>query len=144
MILAVFLIAASAARVGAPSDGKWSEKVLLAVNEEAAAPQSKAEAPESRDAKIEHTPLEKSPRGKTVIIQARILDPSRLFALTTHGSTPFAQVLFRPGDVFVFGSETRGLDSALRESFPAGRPRRPKYRPARPAPEDLWCASERR
>ena len=80
MVLAVFLIAASAARVGAPSDGKWREKVLLAVNEEAAAPQSKAEAPESRDAKIEHTPLEKSPRGKTIIIQARILDPSRLFA----------------------------------------------------------------
>lgn len=45
-------------------------------------------------------------------------DPARMFALTTHGSTPFATVAFRPGDVFVFGSETKGLAPALRESFP--------------------------
>ena len=45
-------------------------------------------------------------------------DQSRMFALTTHGSTPFAGLSFRPGDVFVFGSETRGLDPALRETFP--------------------------
>lgn len=43
--------------------------------------------------------------------------PSRMFALTTHGSQPFAQVDFQEGDVFVFGSETRGLAPALRESF---------------------------
>jgi tRNA (cytidine/uridine-2'-O-)-methyltransferase len=41
-----------------------------------------------------------------------------MFAMTTHGSSPFAQANFQPGDVFVFGSETRGLDPALRESFP--------------------------
>ena len=45
-------------------------------------------------------------------------DPSRMFALTTHGSAPFATAAFLPGDVFVFGSETRGLAPALRESFP--------------------------
>lgn len=45
-------------------------------------------------------------------------DPARMYALTTHGSAPFAGVAFRPGDVFVFGSETRGLDPALRNSFP--------------------------
>src|SRR5713101_4835563 len=44
-------------------------------------------------------------------------DPARMFALTTHGSMPFASVAFRPGDVFVFGSETKGLDPVLRESF---------------------------
>ena len=44
-------------------------------------------------------------------------DPSRMFAMTTHGSTPFANIAFKPGDMFVFGSETRGLDPALRESF---------------------------
>ncbi|MGZ9711652.1 tRNA (uridine(34)/cytosine(34)/5-carboxymethylaminomethyluridine(34)-2'-O)-methyltransferase TrmL [Glaciimonas sp. GNP009] len=44
-------------------------------------------------------------------------DPSRMFAMTTHGSTPFANIAFQPGDVFVFGSETRGLDPELRESF---------------------------
>jgi tRNA (cytidine/uridine-2'-O-)-methyltransferase len=45
-------------------------------------------------------------------------DPRRMFALTTHGSTPFAGIAFCPGDVFVFGSETKGLDPTLRESFP--------------------------
>jgi tRNA (cytidine/uridine-2'-O-)-methyltransferase len=45
-------------------------------------------------------------------------DPSRLFALTTHGSAPFAHAHFQPGDVFVFGSETKGLAPDLRNSFP--------------------------
>ncbi len=45
-------------------------------------------------------------------------DPHRMFAMTTHGSAIFAELRFRPGDVFVFGSETRGLPVALRESFP--------------------------
>ncbi len=45
-------------------------------------------------------------------------DPARMFALTTHGAVPFGATSFRKGDVFVFGSETRGLDPALRESFP--------------------------
>jgi tRNA (cytidine/uridine-2'-O-)-methyltransferase len=53
-------------------------------------------------------------------------DPARMFALTTHGSTSFAAMAFQPGDVFVFGSETRGLAPALRESFlPSQRIRLP-------------------
>jgi tRNA (cytidine/uridine-2'-O-)-methyltransferase len=53
-------------------------------------------------------------------------DPQRMFAMTTHGSSPFAQATFQPGDVFVFGSETRGLAPALRDSFaPAQRIRLP-------------------
>ena len=44
-------------------------------------------------------------------------DIARMFAMTTHGATPFASLRFEPGDVFVFGSETRGLAPALRESF---------------------------
>ncbi|MES2932585.1 MAG: tRNA (uridine(34)/cytosine(34)/5-carboxymethylaminomethyluridine(34)-2'-O)-methyltransferase TrmL [Pseudomonadota bacterium] len=44
-------------------------------------------------------------------------NPARMFALTTHGSAPFSQGVFLPGDVFVFGSETKGLAPALRESF---------------------------
>ena len=48
-------------------------------------------------------------------------DPSRMFALTTHGSTPFATISFKPGDVFIFGSETKGLDPGLRESFPSSQ-----------------------
>jgi tRNA (cytidine/uridine-2'-O-)-methyltransferase len=45
-------------------------------------------------------------------------DPARMFAMTTHGSSPFAQATFQDGDVFVFGPESRGLPVALRESFP--------------------------
>lgn len=44
-------------------------------------------------------------------------DPLRIFVLTTHGSAIFSSVRFQPGDVFVFGSETRGLDPKLRDSF---------------------------
>ncbi|MDY0743219.1 tRNA (cytidine(34)-2'-O)-methyltransferase [Paucibacter sp. R3-3] len=45
-------------------------------------------------------------------------DPARMFAFTTKGSRPFAEPAYRPGDFFVFGSETAGLAPALRESFP--------------------------
>jgi len=34
-------------------------------------------------------------------------DPSRMFALTTHGSRPVHDVTFQAGDWLVFGSETR-------------------------------------
>ena len=56
-------------------------------------------------------------------------DPVRMFAMTTHGSTTFASVVFQPGDVFVFGSETKGLDPALRESFGAAQRIRLPMRP---------------
>lgn len=56
-------------------------------------------------------------------------DPTRMFALTTHGSQPFAEVAFQPGDVFVFGCETRGLAPQLRESFPAQQRIRLPMRP---------------
>jgi len=56
-------------------------------------------------------------------------DPARMFALTTHGSSPFAQASFRPGDVFVFGAESRGLDPALRATFPPSQRIRLPMRP---------------
>ncbi|HEY4541746.1 MAG TPA: tRNA (uridine(34)/cytosine(34)/5-carboxymethylaminomethyluridine(34)-2'-O)-methyltransferase TrmL [Noviherbaspirillum sp.] len=56
-------------------------------------------------------------------------DPARMFALTTHGSAPFSQARFLPGDVFVFGCETRGLAPALRESFPPSQRIRLPMRP---------------
>jgi len=56
-------------------------------------------------------------------------DPARMFALTTHGATPFASVAFQPGDVFVFGSETRGLAPERRDSFPANQRIRLPMRP---------------
>ncbi|MBP6853833.1 MAG: tRNA (uridine(34)/cytosine(34)/5-carboxymethylaminomethyluridine(34)-2'-O)-methyltransferase TrmL [Rhodoferax sp.] len=48
-------------------------------------------------------------------------DPSRMFAMTTRGSQPVHAVAFTPGDWLVFGAETRGLDPALRDQFPAGQ-----------------------
>ncbi|MDC8784165.1 tRNA (uridine(34)/cytosine(34)/5-carboxymethylaminomethyluridine(34)-2'-O)-methyltransferase TrmL [Roseateles koreensis] len=44
-------------------------------------------------------------------------DPSRLFAFTTKGSRPFADVAWQPGDFLVFGSETAGLPPAVRDQF---------------------------
>jgi len=44
-------------------------------------------------------------------------DLARMFALTTHGTRTVYDTPFRPGDWLVFGSETRGLAPALRESF---------------------------
>jgi tRNA (cytidine/uridine-2'-O-)-methyltransferase len=71
-------------------------------------------------------------RNWDAFISAQAPDPSRMFALTTHGSTPFAGIAFLPGDVFVFGSETKGLHPELRESFPATQrirlPMRPENR----------------
>jgi tRNA (cytidine/uridine-2'-O-)-methyltransferase len=53
----------------------------------------------------------------------------RIFAMTTHGSTPFAQLKFEAGDVFVFGSETRGLAPEFREAFPTAQRIRVPMRP---------------
>ncbi len=57
------------------------------------------------------------------------VDPTRIFAFTTHGSSIFSSIQFQTGDVFVFGSETRGLDPALRNSFPATQRIRLPMRP---------------
>jgi len=42
----------------------------------------------------------------------------RLFAFTTRGSRPFADIAWQPGDWLVFGSETAGLPEPLRASLP--------------------------
>jgi tRNA (cytidine/uridine-2'-O-)-methyltransferase len=43
--------------------------------------------------------------------------PATLYALTTRGARRPSEVAFRPGDYFVFGSETAGLPAALLERF---------------------------
>ncbi len=48
-------------------------------------------------------------------------DPTRMFALTTHGTRSVYDVAFQPGDWLVFGSETKGLDTELRQSFAPGQ-----------------------
>ncbi len=56
-------------------------------------------------------------------------DPLRIFILTTHGSALFSSTHFLPSDVFVFGSETRGLNPELRDSFPFAQRIRLPMRP---------------
>lgn len=51
------------------------------------------------------------------LVAAERPDPAQMYALTTKASRRFADVAFRPGDWFVFGSESRGLSPALRERF---------------------------
>ncbi|MCB5188495.1 tRNA (uridine(34)/cytosine(34)/5-carboxymethylaminomethyluridine(34)-2'-O)-methyltransferase TrmL [Methylobacillus caricis] len=41
----------------------------------------------------------------------------RMFAMTTKGSTRHNDIRFEPGDVFVFGPETRGLPEEIRAEF---------------------------
>jgi tRNA (cytidine/uridine-2'-O-)-methyltransferase len=50
-------------------------------------------------------------------VQAAQPELHRLFAFTTRGSRPFADVAWQAGDWLVFGNETAGLAPALRDSF---------------------------
>jgi len=45
----------------------------------------------------------------------------RLFALSTRNTQRYDQVTYTEGDAFLFGPETRGLPTALRESFAESR-----------------------
>ena len=56
--------------------------------------------------------------GWTAFLRDTQPDPTRMFAMTTHGSQPVHSTCFLPGDWLVFGAETRGLPPELRESFP--------------------------
>ena len=55
--------------------------------------------------------------------------PPRVFALSTRGSTRFDQIAYRPGDVFLFGSETAGLPQAVLDAIPAAQRLRLPMRP---------------
>ncbi len=46
------------------------------------------------------------------------LGGQRMFALTTRGGQRHDQLRYQPGDVFVFGPESRGLPSELLADFP--------------------------
>ena len=50
----------------------------------------------------------------------------RIFACTTKGNVPHDGIVYRPGDVLLFGSETAGLPQPVMDSFaPAHRLRIP-------------------
>ncbi|WP_198971549.1 tRNA (cytidine(34)-2'-O)-methyltransferase [Xylophilus sp. ASV27] len=64
--------------------------------------------------------------GWQALLEAERPAPGRMFALTTRGTRAVHDTAFAAGDWLVFGSETRGLAPALRESFaPAQRLRLP-------------------
>lgn len=56
-------------------------------------------------------------------------DMTRLFAFTTRGSQPFSQVTWHAGDWLVFGSETAGLPTDLRDSIATSQRVRLPMRP---------------
>lgn len=47
--------------------------------------------------------------------------PDRCFAFTTHGTVPYTEIDWLPGDALVFGCETAGLPAPVRAWFPAAR-----------------------
>lgn len=55
--------------------------------------------------------------------------PARMFALSTRGSTCYADIRFAPGDAVVFGPETRGLPQAMLDALPPEQRLRLPMRP---------------
>jgi tRNA (cytidine/uridine-2'-O-)-methyltransferase len=45
----------------------------------------------------------------------------RVFTLSTHHSNLYSEAEFTPGDAFVFGPETRGLPTPVRNSVPVNQ-----------------------
>lgn len=58
-----------------------------------------------------------------------VLGAPRMFALTTHATTPVHATRFEHGDAVLFGPETRGLPAALRDGFADDRRLRIPMRP---------------
>ena len=46
------------------------------------------------------------------------LEPSRLLAVTTKGTRTYSDIKFEPGDLVLFGPETRGLPAELLKQLP--------------------------
>lgn len=53
------------------------------------------------------------------LLQTMQPDPRRLFALTTRATRIAYDCAFRPGDWFIFGSESQGLPDEVRGAVPA-------------------------
>ena len=49
------------------------------------------------------------------------MKPARIFACSTKGTQWHSEVAFQPGDVFVFGPETRGLPPEVLDRLPDER-----------------------
>ena len=60
---------------------------------------------------------------------AATVEPLRTFALSTRGTTLYAQTRFADGDAVVFGPETRGLPQDVIDALPPERRLRLPMRP---------------
>ncbi|WP_370279532.1 tRNA (uridine(34)/cytosine(34)/5-carboxymethylaminomethyluridine(34)-2'-O)-methyltransferase TrmL [Pontibacterium sp.] len=47
-----------------------------------------------------------------------VIQPKNVWALTTKGSRNYCDAQFQPGDVLLFGPETRGLPPEVRDALP--------------------------
>lgn len=54
----------------------------------------------------------------TALLENQQPSPERMFAMTTHGARNLYDAQFLPGDWLVFGAETRGLATEVRDFFP--------------------------
>ncbi len=68
----------------------------------------------------------------------RALPQARWFAIETGGERRYCEPTLRPGDAFLFGSETRGLPAEVRASF---APEALLHIPMRPANRSLNLAN---
>ena len=65
----------------------------------------------------EYAPLQRHAHWEDLLAKEKP-EPARMFALSTRGTASPYDKAFLSGDWLVFGSETRGLPDALRDSFP--------------------------
>lgn len=89
------------------------------------------------DAKLRRAGLDYHEYARLVVHEnwedcQRALSGRRIFAATTRGATRHDQVVFQPGDVLLFGPESRGLPEDLLAGFSSERrirlPMRPESR----------------
>jgi tRNA (cytidine/uridine-2'-O-)-methyltransferase len=55
---------------------------------------------------------------KSLEEMARVLNPGRVLAVTTKGSTTFSDIKYRDDDLILFGPETRGLPGQILDDLP--------------------------
>ena len=86
------------------------------------------------DAKLRRAGLDYHEYARMVVHEnwadcLRELEGRRIFALSTKGQARPDQTAFRPGDVFLFGPETRGLPIEILDSLPSEQKLRLPMRP---------------
>jgi tRNA (cytidine/uridine-2'-O-)-methyltransferase len=70
-----------------------------------------------RRAHLDYSDLARVREHASLDALRRDIEIARLFALSTRGETAYDRVVFRPGDGFLFGPETRGLPAEVLASF---------------------------